>query len=190
MTAAKLGSLTTAELGKLFPITVVDPDPSWPKIYASERDLLVRTLPSNVLVRIEHIGSTAIARLRAKPTIDMLLEISAGTDLQSLAALFNRLEYKVNTRPDKPPPHLTLVKGYTERGFSGQSFHVHVRYKDTHDEIYFRDYLRTHPATAREYEVLKDALAEKFRNDREAYTEGKSEFVKRVVGMARESYSR
>lgn len=80
---------------------------------------------------------------------------------------------------------MMFVKGYTEEGFKGQVFHIHVRYKGDWDEIYFRDYLKSHPETAKKYGELKLKLVEKFRNDREKYTESKTNFIKKINKLAR-----
>jgi len=62
---------------------------------------------------------------------------------------------------------------------------LHIRYPGDWDELYFRDYLLQHPETVREYEVLKQQLAEAFPNDRDAYTDGKEAFIKEVTKRAR-----
>jgi GrpB-like predicted nucleotidyltransferase (UPF0157 family) len=88
-------------------------------------------------------------------------------------------------RPDKPPPHMMFVKGYTPEGFKGQAFHVHVRYTGDWDEIRFRDYLIGNPSMAEAYTELKKQLAQQFPNDRDAYTEAKTEFIEKVNTLAR-----
>jgi GrpB-like predicted nucleotidyltransferase (UPF0157 family) len=80
---------------------------------------------------------------------------------------------------------MMFVKGYTEHGFQGQAYHVHVRYPGDWDELVFRDYIKTHPAAANEYARLKQKLAVEFKNDREQYTSGKTEFVGRTMKRAR-----
>ena len=80
---------------------------------------------------------------------------------------------------------MSFNKGYTEQGFSERVFHLHLRFESDCDEIYFRDYLNAHPETAREYEALKISLCEKYRNNRDAYTEAKTEFVKKYTEMGR-----
>jgi GrpB-like predicted nucleotidyltransferase (UPF0157 family) len=92
-------------------------------------------------------------------------------------------------RSDNPPPHMMFVKGYTEEGMKGQSFHIHIRYIGDWDEIYFRNYLIEHPHFAKEYEQLKIDLSARYKYDREAYTNSKTDFVKRIVKLARESSS-
>jgi GrpB-like predicted nucleotidyltransferase (UPF0157 family) len=65
---------------------------------------------------------------------------------------------------------------------------VHIRYRGDWDEIRFRDYLIQHRDVANAYEALKLQLAEKYKNDREAYTEGKSEFIGKVMKLASADY--
>jgi GrpB-like predicted nucleotidyltransferase (UPF0157 family) len=77
---------------------------------------------------------------------------------------------------------MMFVRGYTPEGFRGQAYHVHVRYPGEWSEIRFRDCLIRNKEIAKEYEKLKEKLAVKYRNDREGYTEGKTEFVMRVLG--------
>ena len=79
-------------------------------------------------------------------------------------------------------------RGYTEKGFAKQVFHVHVRRAGDHAELYFRDYMNAHPALAKEYEQRKLSLWKKYEHDRDAYTEAKSAFVKEYTARAREEY--
>ena len=92
-------------------------------------------------MKIDHVGSTAIPGLKAKPTIDILLQISEQIEIQKLKDTFKSLGYLINDHPENPAPHLTFVKGYTAQGFKGQAYHVHIRYIGDWDEVRFRDYL-------------------------------------------------
>jgi GrpB-like predicted nucleotidyltransferase (UPF0157 family) len=79
---------------------------------------------------------------------------------------------------------MVIMKGYTPDGFKGQCYHIHMApqgHTGLRDRLYFRDYLISHPVVAKEYEYLKLELALKFKNDREAYTDGKSVFVERIT---------
>jgi GrpB-like predicted nucleotidyltransferase (UPF0157 family) len=89
-------------------------------------------------------------------------------------------------KPENPPPHMMFAKGYSEEGFAGQAFHIHARYKGDWDESRFRDYLISHPETAVEYAGLKLKLAELYPNDREKYTESKTEFIAKINALAKE----
>ncbi len=181
----ELDELTTKELGQLFPVTLTEANPGWKNIFISEKEKIINVLDSGDKIRIEHIGSTAIPNLAGKPTIDILLEIYESVNHEIIIKKLKSLNYHYISRPDNPPPHIMLVKGYTKTGFKGQAFHIHVRYFGDWDEIYFRDYLIKHKDAADEYAVLKVKLAKKYRNDRDAYTDAKFDFVKKINKMAR-----
>ena len=181
----ELDQLTTKELGQLFPVRLTEANPNWKNIFLSEKEKIIKILDSGDKIRTEHIGSTAIPNLISKPTIDILMEISESINPERIIEKLQSFNYHYISRPDNPPPHIMLVKGYTKNGFKGQAFHIHVRYFGDWDEIYFRDYLIKHKDAADEYAVLKVKLAEKFRNDREAYTDAKLDFVEKINKMAR-----
>ena len=180
-----LNNLKKEELGKLFPIIIKDYSDTWPDLYASEAKLLTDSFSHTEIVRIDHIGSTAIPGLKSKPTIDILLQITEQIDISKLKDIFTTLGYLINDHPENPAPHLTYVKGYTSQGFKGQAYHVHIRYRGDWDEIRFRDYLIRHEEIAKEYETLKLELAEKYPNDREAYTASKTEWIERINTLTR-----
>jgi GrpB-like predicted nucleotidyltransferase (UPF0157 family) len=79
-----------------------------------------------------------------------------------------------------------LAKGYSVKGFSGQAFHLHVRYSGDWDEIVFRNYLINNTEVAYEYGELKRKLSIEFMHDREKYTESKSDFISGITKTARE----
>ena len=164
------------------PVRIVPYDPAWPAVFEQEKTSLARVLGSAVTAGIHHVGSTAVPGLSAKPIIDILVGIedleSALVHIEPLATLdYVYAPY----RPDemlwfcKPTPvarthHLHLVPADSER---------------FRDEIAFRDYLRTHSEGAEEYARLKEELASRFKHDREAYTEAKTDFVREVSRRAR-----
>lgn len=137
------------------------------------------------VVRISHIGSTAVEGLLAKPTIDILLEIEEGYDLDDLISELEREGYIYERQPKKPPPHMMFMKGYTLNGFAEQVYHLHVRYPGDWDELYFRDYLKRHRETAEEYGRLTIVLQKKFEHDRDTYTAEKTDFVRQWTKKAR-----
>ena len=126
---------------KLFPIFIVEPDSRWPRLYCDEERKIKSTLGKQNVISIEHIGSTAVKNLKAKPTIDILVEVPAGIEKESIIEKLRNLDYHYTPRPENPAPHMMFMKGYTVEGFKGQAYHLHVRYKGDWDEIYFRDYL-------------------------------------------------
>ncbi|MDD3627321.1 MAG: GrpB family protein [bacterium] len=181
----ELDKMTPEELGKLFPIILSEPKEDWPVLFMKEKKSLEKLLGKKNINRIEHIGSTAIPGIMAKPTIDILLEIFESAETGKIIEILKNHGYHYIEHKENPPPHMLFVKGYTPEGFKGQAFHVHVRYPGDWDEIYFRDYLQTHPEDARDYERLKIKLSKRFKNDRDGYTENKTGFIKKITGFAR-----
>ena len=182
-----LHDLSIHELGQLFPIILQDYSDQWMEMYQAESRLIAESLSPSDIIQIDHIGSTAIPGIKAKPTIDILLQVSERIDLGKLKNTFKLLGYQINEHLENPPPHLTFVKGYTPEGFKGQAYHVHVRYRGNWAEIGFRDYLIGHKETARKYEALKQELAVRYKNDREAYTNAKTEFIETINKLTREN---
>ncbi|MBH1942323.1 GrpB family protein [Mobilitalea sibirica] len=183
---SKLEEMSLSQLGELFPIIISDHEPIWKKRYQTEVIALNNIIGQENIIRINHYGSTSIPGLKAKPTIDILLEIDNNTDLEQLIASIKSIGYHYSHQPSNPPPHMMFMKGYTEHGFEGQAYHLHVRYFGDWDELYFREYLLQYPEVAKEYENLKLKLMEQHRNDREAYTRGKTDFIKEATKKARE----
>lgn len=178
--------MTEAELGKLFPIIITDFSDKWADLYKEEAELITDTFSQSEIVKIDHIGSTAIPRLKAKPTIDILMQVSERIEIPKLKDTFKTLGYLINEHPENPAPHLTFVKGYTKQGFKGQAYHVHIRYRGDWDEIRFRDYLIKNKDIAKEYETLKLKFAEKYPNDREEYTDSKTEWIEKINNLTRQ----
>ncbi len=108
------------ELWQLFPIILVPYDTSWPEAYRSESFRLREAVGSDI-VRISHIGSTAVPGLTAKPTIDILLEIEPDTYLPALPVRMETCGYLYTSQPQNPPPGMMYMKGYTLRGFERQT---------------------------------------------------------------------
>ena len=179
-----LHEMTPDELGRLFPIIVEAPSDKWPERYRAESRLILDAFPGSDIIRMDHIGSTAIPNMKAKPTIDVLLQVSECVKDQKIINIFDSLGYQYIKRPDNPPPHMMFVKGYTVKGLEGQTYHVHERYEGDWDELYFRDYLIAHKQAAKEYEELKLELAATYRNDREAYTKAKTPFIQKINQLA------
>lgn len=182
----ELDEMTPEELRRLFPIKICDYDPAWAKLFEVEKDHIINALDANCILGIHHIGSTAVPEIPAKPTIDILLQIQSGADLNDLSVAMEKLGYFFSPQPGKPAPHMMFMKGYSKSGYTGQAFHVHVRYQGEPDELYFRDFLITHPDIAQEYGALKRRLQSEFQFDRDGYTDAKTEFVLRITQNAKE----
>ncbi|HHN1474027.1 TPA: GrpB family protein, partial [Pseudomonas aeruginosa] len=132
---------------------------------------------------IEHVGSTAVPGLDAKPIIDILLLPPPGHDPQRLVAPLEGLGYQF-WRENPNTQRMFFVKGMPPFGH-GRTHHVHVMPLAQADRyLLFRDWLRNHPDDARLYAETKHALARRYPTDREAYTRGKDEVVARILGRA------
>lgn len=181
-----LEELADQELWTLFPIMISPYDPEWESWYLQEERNLTGLIDKESIVRINHIGSTAVFGLAAKPTIDILLEVSTDTDTSELVKKLRGNGYLYTEQPDNPPPHMMFLKGYTADGYDDRVFHLHIRYPGDWSELYFRDYLRRHKPVADRYAGLKKELAAVYEHDRDGYTKSKAEFIKKYTAAARE----
>ena len=133
---------------------------------------------------VEHVGSTAVPGLAAKPIIDILVRLRSLQDAAGVIPPLEGLGYEyLPEREIETPERRFLARPKTKP----RTHHIHMvevgsDFSERH--LLFRDYLRAHPDAAREYEDLKRALAAQFRENREAYTEGKTPFVRRIEEIA------
>jgi len=182
-----LQEMSNEELWELFPIIISEHNPEWKNRYLAEKALIEKKIGTDI-VRINHIGSTAVEGLLSKPTIDILVEIRVIADTDKLIKAMTESGYIFSPQPENPAPHMMFLKGYTTEGFRGQAFHVHIRYSGDWDELYFRDFLILNPEAAQEYGKLKLKLKECFEHDRDEYTNAKTEFVKKYSELARREF--
>lgn len=175
-------------------VSIVPYDPSWPRMFAEERNHLLGCLPVEMIGRIEHFGSTAIPGLAAKPIVDMLVEVRSLEETKSrIVPVLEAQGYDYFWRPthgdDDPPFYAWFIK----RDSAGvRTHHIHMVEKDFEQwqRLLFRDYLIDHPGVAKEYEALKLRLARDYPNDRVAYTDGKTDYVVLITQVAKECYRR
>ena len=185
----KLSEMSNKELWRLFPIVLEEHKSEWVNWYENEEKLIYEIVGKDNIVRISHIGSTSVKGLLAKPTVDILLEIADGFNVDELISKLEQNGYILMTEQSRSPLNLTLVKGYTENGFASRVFHLHIRCYGDWNELYFRDYLRGNSAVAYQYRNLKIKLKEQYEHDRDAYTNAKSEFVLKYTDMARREFN-
>lgn len=181
----KLSEMTDEERRQLFPVLLEDSRPQWQEEYREEKAKLERIVGQKYISRMNHIGSTAVPGLTAKPTIDILLEIQRETPVSELVSRLEQAGYLCSPQPKNPAPHLMFLKGYTPQGFRGQAFHLHVRYSGDWNELYFRDYLQKHPDVAARYGLIKRKLKQVFEHDRDGYTQAKTGFILEHTEQAR-----
>jgi GrpB-like predicted nucleotidyltransferase (UPF0157 family) len=145
-------------------------------MFEAEHGLLARVLTPWLVGSIEHVGSTAVVGLAAKPVIDIMAGVSSlAASRAAIAALavhdYQYAEYKTD-----------VMHWFCRPSFAHRTHHLHlVPYESElwHERIAFRDRLRTSPDLAAESAALKYELAERHRDEREAYTEAKSPFIQR-----------
>ena len=163
------------------PVLLVDYDPAWPAAFERERGALAEVLDQWLSGSIEHIGSTAVAGLRAKPVLDIMAGVeSLEASLPAIQAV-SRLHYV------HFPYRAEVMHWFCKPSPAHRTHHLHLVPFGSplwNERLQFRDALRSDPALAAEYARLKTLLADRYRNDREAYTEAKSAFVARVLRRA------
>ena len=181
-----LEEMSLEELWQLFPIFLREHQDEWKEWYEEERLRLVSFLPEHQIVRLTHIGSTSIETIWAKPIVDILLEIPKAADMAVMRDLLLQNGFLLMSESQG---RMSFNKGYTPSGFAERVFHLHLRYEGDHDELYFRDYLQEHPAVAKNYEKLKLSLWKQYEHNRDAYTEAKTDFIKKYTKEAKKLYS-
>ena len=154
-------------------IEVVDYDSSWPAKFSQERQKIVNLLGTHVIY-IEHIGSTAVKGLAAKPVIDILIEINEVTLLDQFNSAFETLGYKVKGENG--------IKGrrYFQKGGNLRSHQIHA-FKTGDEHLLrhkaFRDYLIHHPAIAYQYGEVKKSAAQQCQHNSAKYMALKNDFI-------------
>jgi GrpB-like predicted nucleotidyltransferase (UPF0157 family) len=167
-------------------VQLVEHSSLWKTIFEEEKEQILRILGRDIVLRIEHFGSTAIPNIKAKPYIDIIIEIPR--DLLFDEGIIEKLReigytfFKVPER-DGIDAYMSFGKGYNLEGKTEQIYHIHMCPTENimWDQIAFRDYLRSNEKRAAAYEKLKLKLALEFKNDRGAYVLGKTEFIKETL---------
>jgi GrpB-like predicted nucleotidyltransferase (UPF0157 family) len=163
------------------PIQLVPYDPSWPQQFEHERAQLARILATWTTGPIEHIGSTAIPGLAAKPIIDIMApvqDLDVSRDALPAVASHGYLYF---------PYHADVMHWFCKPSPSHRTHHLHLVPAGSRlwiERLAFRDHLRRNAAMAAEYSALKHHLAAVHQHDREAYTDAKGPFVQRVLELA------
>ncbi len=160
-------------------VVVAEYSDEWPRIFAAERERIDAAIGAFVL-DVQHIGSTSVPGLAAKPIVDIGIAVADFDDARVCIEPMVRLGYEFRGEFGIPRRHY-FVLGAPCR------FHVHmveVASDDWRKTVAFRDWLRAHPDDARAYADLKLDLARRHPDDRPAYQDGKSAFIERITQMA------
>jgi len=162
---------------------VIPYEPAWRDAFLAEKSLLETGLGST-LITLEHVGSTAVPGLAAKPIIDMIGAVATFNDLGFAIQKLLPLGYEY-----LPQRMFASRKFFPKGPRKCRTHHLNLVIQDDqkqwHEIILFRDYLRDHAKTRDAYAALKMRLAQKYADDRAAYTAAKNEFIQRVLAAAR-----
>jgi GrpB-like predicted nucleotidyltransferase (UPF0157 family) len=173
------------------PITIVAYNPQWPLLFAELRQVLEAGL-GTLALSIEHVGSTAVPGLAAKPIVDLDIVIASSDCLSDAIRALALLGYvhegdlgvagrEVFARQGQDVP-------WDGTGRPWPQHHLYVCARDSAElarHVAFRDYLRQHSEVAAAYVQLKGQLAQQFSHDREAYTQGKRGFIEAILRRAK-----
>ena len=171
-------------------VKLVPYNPKWKEIFQKEKQLLKKTFKDKIIA-VEHIGSTAIPGLPAKPILDINVGVISLEIARDMKEKFEEIGYEY--RP--------FVRGKTEKGLKKQELYVKgPEARRTHyvhvtifgsdywkNDLLFRDYLHENSVCARTYSKLKNELAKRYANNRREYTKEKNVFINETVKLAKKS---
>ena len=168
-------------------VIVVPYNPRWLGIFAQEKEALLR-LFAGTLVQIEHIGSTAIPHLGGEPVIDILLGVLELEQVWKRIPALEELGYRSISESESQNPEQRIFAKEADGQHTHHLYVVGIRGEYWRHHLLFRDYLTAHEKMIQQYDELKVQQAERFKNDRSAYTEAKSGFIKRVLSEAEQGF--
>lgn len=159
---------------------------NWESEYLEEEKLLKNVLCDKI-IEIHHIGSTSIPNLKAKPVIDILLVIKNLDEINEIEELLKPYYYE-NRGSQGVEDRYFFAKGPEE----ARTHYVHFTTPNSntyYNQIYFKKYLLDHKEYIKKYCDLKQDLESKYANDRKMYTQGKNDFIKNIIALAKEEYN-
>ena len=154
-------------------IEIVDYDPKWQTLFLNEKEKLASALGKNI-VRVEHMGSTSVSGLPAKPIIDILIEVHSIKDVDLSSSKMEVLEYLVKGENGIPG------RRYFQKGGNQRSHQVHVYQKGDANLVRhraFKEYLKAHAEIANRYAIVKRAAVHNCNNDIYQYMALKNDFI-------------
>ena len=161
-------------------VELVPYDPAWPRAFEAERSRLLSGLPGT-FVAIEHIGSTAIPGMSAKPIVDILAGVESLAVVDALTEQLSKVGYTTSAEFNAS---LSDRKWFMRWANGRRTHHLHVVIHGSgiwRERLACRDLLRVDPQAAARYERLKARVAAEHRDDREGYTDAKADFVRSIV---------
>ncbi|MCQ6268668.1 GrpB family protein [Fictibacillus sp. WQ 8-8] len=163
-------------------VNLIDYNPNWEKQYEYEENRILDVLGDKV-VGIEHIGSTSIKGLEAKPIIDIIVGVQDLDEVSSFVSPLSEIDYEY-----VPKPEFKDRRFFRKRLWGQGACHLHICEFNSSEwigKLLFRDYLRLNPQVAEEYASLKKELATTYQFDRPTYTKKKEPFIKTIIEKAR-----
>ena len=165
-------------------VVIVPYDPAWKDAFERIRQMLDDTIGA-YLQTIEHVGSTSVEGLGAKPVIDVDAVLRSADDFRAVRAALEACGYQHQGDLGLPGREAFFrPKDYNDWERNTMKYHLYVCFPDAvpyREHLAFRDYLRAHPQARQDYQQLKEQLAEQFRYDVDSYCERKTEFVRSIL---------
>lgn len=160
-------------------VRIVEYDPDWVNKYENEKANLIEIF-SDHIIKIEHVGSTAVPGLASKPIIDILIGVKSFTELTYFIEKMPEIGYEY--MPERMFENRKFFpKGPQEKRTHHVSIVIAEDPREWYDKLLFRDYLRSNKNTQNNYAILKKQLAAKYANDREKYTLAKDSFIEQTI---------
>ena len=154
----------------------------WAKLFEKEKQRLLSVL-GKIKVSIEHVGSTAVPGLKAKPILDIVLSSPSHKLSKKIYKILEKNGYTDHGEVGIPERHL-FVRGTEEK----RTHHLHVTLKNSDfwkEHILFRDYLLAHKGALTKYNTLKIKLSKQYANDRKSYTKAKNAFIQNTLAKTK-----
>lgn len=158
-------------------------DPEWVVEYKKEAKI-VKEILKDYALDIQHVGSTSIVGLSAKPIIDIAVAVKNKEVLNTIIPVMQNAGYEVKPSIEDKGEVLA-IKGEEQC----RTHYIHIEVKDGEywqNHILFRDYLLKHPNAVKEYENLKMHLCKLYQNERKVYTASKNDFIKSIIEKAKQ----
>ncbi|WP_090853821.1 GrpB family protein [Paraliobacillus sp. PM-2] len=157
---------------------------SWSSMFEQEANKLYKIFGSEI-IKIHHIGSTSVIGLKAKPIIDIMLVVKNINQVDGFTTAMTTIGY------ESKGENGISGRRFFQKGGDNRTHHVHIfelGNVEIEHHLAFRNYLRSHPDTAKAYGELKEALSQRFPYDIEAYIHGKEQLVSEIKNRAIDWY--
>jgi GrpB-like predicted nucleotidyltransferase (UPF0157 family) len=166
---------------KRAPVELSEYDPEWPSKFEAEKDFLMKIIGKWFFGGIEHVGSTSVPGLIAKPVIDIMFSVKSLEESRPAIDVLVRNGYEYY------PYKEDVMHWFCKPSDAFRTHHLHLIPFESplwYERIKFRDLLRSNPEIANEYSALKQELAARYKEDREIYTDKKWPFIQYVLECA------